>query len=184
VLTLCFGDAHEPKCNAEQASGRAAARNDTDTPGLVHWHGQMIPERCRRRRRGRHAVRALEASKRSEKAMLAVVQEGAPLTGSLVTRRWREQDSNHRSRKKDPIIMADDLPGSVRDEKFESVPLLRRVRDEPGPRRAPPESILWFTCRVVPSGKEAERSQEAAAAVSGGRPSGVLALNARSMELP
>jgi hypothetical protein len=38
-----------------------------------------------------------KASKRSEKVMLAVVQEGAPLTGSLVTRRWSEGDSNSRS---------------------------------------------------------------------------------------
>ena len=30
--------------------------NDTDTPELVHWHGQIDPQRCRRRGRGRHAL--------------------------------------------------------------------------------------------------------------------------------
>ena len=32
--------------------------NDTDTPELVHWHGQIHSQRCRRRLGGRHAVHA------------------------------------------------------------------------------------------------------------------------------
>jgi hypothetical protein len=52
----------------------------------------------------------------------------------------------------------------TRNRKFEPISVQRRVSNEPGPRRAPPESISWFTCRMVPSGKEAdERSQRAAA---------------------
>ena len=43
---------------------------------------------------------ALEASKPSEKVVIAVVQEHALLTGSLVTRCWRERDSNARSLQK------------------------------------------------------------------------------------
>ena len=30
--------------------------NDTDTPEQLHWHGQMVPTRCRRRCRRGHAV--------------------------------------------------------------------------------------------------------------------------------
>src|SRR3984893_12254322 len=46
---------------------------------------------------------ALEASKPSEKVVIAVVQEHALLTGSLVTRCWRERDSNPRSLQKPPV---------------------------------------------------------------------------------
>jgi hypothetical protein len=49
VRTLCFGDAHEPKCNAEQASGRAAALPVDDQRGKarggvggVHAHEVSI----------------------------------------------------------------------------------------------------------------------------------------------
>jgi len=51
--------------------------NDTDTPELVHWHGQMIPSDVDDAAE-EGTVRALEAGKRSEKAMIAVVQEGGP----------------------------------------------------------------------------------------------------------